>query len=538
MMIIALNLMTPSPLAAQEKSTGMCEAADPVRRLFLDDYHIQSMTGLSRVYHQPVKHPAPVIMADQPWEMGPIYGRFLNVINGIEWSPTLGRYRMWYNAGDYRRPCYAESADGLTWTKPVLNLSGTNSDGSGSKSNNIIDLGYAPKDPATISDANDEQSLVIIRDDLDPDTNRRYKAVVLREPERTMRLLFSSDGLRWTWSGNTLFTNSDCYRLLHDTLTGRYVFFGKVVDGDGHRNVTMATSIDFKTWSANPLYFEADATDQTLGNTRKAQFTFDVDGDPVYNQTLGNTRKAQWLSDTNRVQPTYINEQAWTDIYNMPAFIYEGLYLALPCIDDWTGSSPTKTQDGVIYPELMVSRDLAGPWNRLDRSPFINVSMKNVTNLYDQGMLLTGPQPVRVGDELWFYYTGYVHTHAQFQSHGTDYLRSAIHLAKLRLDGFASLHAGNTAGSVVTKSLPVNGKSLYVNAAAQAGTLKAELLDAATGEVIPGYTLAKSVALQTDAVRARLQWKGVTGLSALAGRSVKIRFSVQNADLYSFWFGQ
>jgi hypothetical protein len=77
-----------------------------------------------------------------------------------------------------------------------------------------------------------------------------------------------------------------------------------------------------------------------------------------------------------------------------------------------------------------------------------------------------------------------------------------------------------------------------VNANAQAGTLKAELLDAATGEVIPGYTLAKSVALQTDAVRARLQWQGVADLSALAGRSVKIRFSVQNADLYSFWFGQ
>lgn len=26
--------------------------------------------------------------------------------------------------------------------------------------------------------------------------------------------------------------------------------------------------------------------------------------------------------------------------------------------------------------------------------------------------------------------------------------------------------------------------------------------------------------------------------TALAGRSVKIRFSVQNADLYSFWFGR
>jgi hypothetical protein len=488
----------------------MCEAADPVRRLFLDDYHIQSMTGLGRVYHQPVKHPVPVIMPDQPWEMGPERGRSVNWVLGIEWSPTLGRYRMWYNAGDYRRPCYAESADGLTWTKPILNLSGTNFDGSGSKSNNIIDLGYAPKD-------SDEQRPVIIRDDRDPDTNRRYKAVVLRLPERTMRLLFSSDGLRWTWSGNTLFTNSDEYRLLHDTLTGRYVFFGKVVTTNGRRNVTMATSVDFNTWSANQHYFEADATDQTLGNTRKAQ----------------------WLSDTNRVQPVYINSQAWTDINNMPAFIYEGLYLALPCISDYTGSSPAFKQDGVLYPELTVSRDLAGPWNRLDRSPFINVSMKNATNLYDQGMAITGQtQPVRVGDELWFYYTGCVHTHAQFQSHGTDYLKTAIHLAKLRLDGFASLHAGATAGSVVTTSLPVSGKSLYVNAAAQAGTLKAELLDADTDTVIPGYTLAKSVAIKTDAVRARLQWQGVTDLSALAGRSVKIRFSVQNADLYSFWIEQ
>jgi hypothetical protein len=160
--------------------------------------------------------------------------------------------------------------------------------------------------------------------------------------------------------------------------------------------------------------------------------------------------------------------------------------------------------------------------------------------------------PVRQGDELWFYYWG-----SRFTMHRWHELdkpehpdptlssearnaspASAIHLAKLRLDGFASLRGGATAGEVVTTSLPVNGTSLYVNAAAQAGTLKAELLDADTGVAIPGYTLADSVPLQADAVRAKLQWQGVADLSGLAGRSVKIRFSVQNADLYSFWFGQ
>ena len=33
-------------------TNNMCEAGETTRRLFLDNHHIQSMTGLSRVYHQ------------------------------------------------------------------------------------------------------------------------------------------------------------------------------------------------------------------------------------------------------------------------------------------------------------------------------------------------------------------------------------------------------------------------------------------------------------------------------------------------------
>lgn len=124
----------------------MCEAGETPRRLFLDDYHIQSMTGLSRVPP-----------AGQASRAGHYAGQALG--DGANLRAILKydqRCRMvadaWalphvYNAGDYWMPCYAESADGLTWTKPVLNLSGTNFDGSGSKSNNIIDLGYAPNIP-------------------------------------------------------------------------------------------------------------------------------------------------------------------------------------------------------------------------------------------------------------------------------------------------------------------------------------------------------------------------------------------------------
>jgi len=151
---------------------------------------------------------------------------------------------------------------------------------------------------------------------------------------------------------------------------------------------------------------------------------------------------------------------------------------------------------------------------------------------------------------LWFYYNSTRFSHAGwwelpdevYQAAGVTKgdvrasTLSSIYVARLRLDGFVSLRAGATAGEVVTKSITVDGTSLWVNANARGGTLKAELLDAATGTVIPGYSLADSVALQADSVRAKLQWQGGSDLSALAGKSVKIRFSVQNADLYSFWF--
>jgi hypothetical protein len=66
----------------------MCEAADPVRRLFLDHHHIQSMTGLSRVYHQPVKDPAPVIVPDKPWET-------TGWVRPVGWYPYGSHTQVW-----------------------------------------------------------------------------------------------------------------------------------------------------------------------------------------------------------------------------------------------------------------------------------------------------------------------------------------------------------------------------------------------------------------------------------------------------------
>jgi hypothetical protein len=127
---------------------SVCEAADPVRRLFLDDHHIQSMTGLSRVYHQPVKDPAPVIVPDKPWETNGWvrqtgwypYGSHAQVWSPPVWNPELSKRQLWYQGGKEGLPLYAESTDGINWVKPNLGLYTRG----GSKNNNITLLPTAP----------------------------------------------------------------------------------------------------------------------------------------------------------------------------------------------------------------------------------------------------------------------------------------------------------------------------------------------------------------------------------------------------------
>src|SRR5262245_20283927 len=89
------------------------------------------------------RHPKnPLIVREHPWEgSGPHMG------GSVLRDPKSGCFRMWYSvfnrhAYDNKLPfsynvCYAESNDGLLWTKPMLGVF----DFQGSKSNNCIRLG-------------------------------------------------------------------------------------------------------------------------------------------------------------------------------------------------------------------------------------------------------------------------------------------------------------------------------------------------------------------------------------------------------------
>lgn len=106
----------------------------------------------------------------------------------------------------------------------------------------------------------------------------------------------------------------------------------------------------------------------------------------------------------------------------------------------------------------------------------------------------------------------------------------------LRTDGFASVHAGADTGEMLTRPLRFAGNELIVNYATSAGgNLRVEIQDSA-GVPIPGYRLADNQPLVGDAINQTIRWKGKPDLGKLAGQTIRLRFVMQEADLYALQF--
>ena len=103
-------------------------------------------------------------------------------------------------------------------------------------------------------------------------------------------------------------------------------------------------------------------------------------------------------------------------------------------------------------------------------------------------------------------------------------------LATLRRDGFVSLDAGETEGSMLTKPLTLNGEELHLNVDASQGYVIVSVTDD-TGVPLENYTSQHIVGNQLDA-----EIKFSHSLEALKGKEVRLQFQIRNASLYSYWF--
>lgn len=106
----------------------------------------------------------------------------------------------------------------------------------------------------------------------------------------------------------------------------------------------------------------------------------------------------------------------------------------------------------------------------------------------------------------------------------------------LRTDGFASVRAGYEGGSMTTRPLIFEGTRLELNIATSAsGIAIVELLDS-EGNVLPGFSRAEADPIIGNAIQHTVTWQSSSDVSALAGKPIRIRFLLEDADLYSLTF--
>jgi hypothetical protein len=457
------------------------------RELMVDTFLIEEMDRVRLVMGTP-RRAEVVLQFDQPWEYA---AGFVTVIKD---GP---KYRMYYRGGSKNTEgildtktevvVYAESDDGIRWVKPALGLH----EYFGHTGTNII-IGPGPNREG-------HNFAPFLDDRPDVPAEERYKAVAGKGPtggaSPGLFRFVSADGVNWRpFSPDPLFTGyaldslnvltwvheEQCYAIYLRTWSE-----GGTPDEPrfrGFRTVSRSTSKDFINWTKpEPMGF----------------------GDTPLEHLYTNNTQPYFRAPHLLVSLPF---RLWP---RRPALTEERLAeLGVP---------PNHAR-GLSDAVLMTSRG-GLQYDRTFMESFVRPGLDPVAWHARETSPSNGVVPI-TEHEMSFYVVNH-------------YPMPTQHLTRmvLRTDGFASARAGYTPGTLLTKPLTFRGDRLELNfSTSAAGSVKVELLDLA------GSVLAVSEELIGDEIARDVQWEERAGVGEYAGRPVRLRFTLKDADLYSFRF--
>jgi hypothetical protein len=467
----------------------------------LDDTIVEDRWGLTRVLQPPGRFPRnPVLTRDKPWEGDLVHGP--RVIR----DEAMGKFRMWYtcfNRAHYHYGggpsycvAYAESDDGITWEKPLLDVVTL----PGHPRTNIVYLGDHEQGVPKRRQQRVQLGQVF-RDETDPNPARRYKMIALQgrprpdlgEVHSGLELAVSPDGLRWSLAGDRpiLDHHSDtANHVIYDPDEKLWLLYcrppvyasGRHPQRHHRRRVALMTSPDLATWS--------------------------------YPRTV-----------------LYPDERDWPDIDHAVVFRNGGVFLMLigAMEGEETGRKNIRfasSPDGIH-------------WTRFHtREPYLDLGPAGSG---EEGSVLPASPPITQGDQYLLYYSG-----RNLGQHEAGNMVSGCCLATMKRDRFVAQQAGATVGWLLTREFLLDGNRLSVNLACdtrpyRAPRLRVEVLrhpplggHAGFTAAYPGFGLDDCDPLAGDSTNATVSWKGNPDLSALRGQPVYLRFELQHMNLYSF----
>ena len=457
---------------------------DVGRQLFVDDFLVSSTT-LERKHHKPVKYSGnPILTAETDLEKPSTHFKgAVTKDGGIWWEPKKNAFMMWYEAGWLHTMAYAESTDGLVWNKPEINSKGTN-------------------EILSISDLVPNSCAVVL--DYDAPETERYK-MFFRQPNANASdskgvSMVSQDGITWVKRTKSGYCG-DRSTMFYNPFREKWVY-----------SIRSVGKLGSTKYGRTRYYRESSDFLQGAGWEP---------GDVVF-----------WCraDKLDKVDPE-INLPA--QLYNVNAVAYESVMLGIhQILVDENEDAMAAGRPKVTDLKVSFSRD-GFHWHRPDRDAFIASS--RTLGAWDRGYVQSvGGICAVMGDELWFWYTGF-RGNANRPGHSSSlHDDSSTGMAILRRDGFTSMSG---TGELTTVPVKFTGKHMFVNVAAASGKLQVEVLDK-DGAVIKGFDRAACKTLSTDSTIAAVEWNGKSDLSELIGKEVRFRFVLESGDLYSFWVSQ
>jgi hypothetical protein len=229
-------------------------------------------------------------------------------------------------------------------------------------------------------------------------------------------------------------------------------------------------------------------------------------------------------------------KQIRSEFYGLGFYQSESCTLAFPWLLTVNDNDRFGNQDGISEIQLAVSHDLMS-WERPFRLPCI---VQGNPGEWDSGFITTANEALRVGDEVWLYYSGSNYSHGcpcfyenADSGQGTKFTAS-IGLAKWKVDRFVSADGPVEGGILDTIPLDFSGRRLEVNAAVKSGgSLTVQVLDPG-GRPLPAFGISEP--FRGDELRHTVRWQGKENLASLVGKPVSLRFTISRAELFAFAF--
>lgn len=470
-LLATLLLMAATAISAEPIALG--SRLEP----FVDDFLIDSMQGTALELHKPIPREV-VIVFDKPWEgtvsayatVFPDDGLFRMYYRGMQYNPATKEFSQQY-------VCYAESRDGVEWTRPELGII----DCDGSKANNIVWFSTGAHNFAPFKDANPNCK-----------PEAKYKALASGEDHARLLPFQSADAIHWSLIQDQPVITKGAFDSQNigfwDTFRGHYVEFHRGFDA-GIRDIMTSTSDDFLHWT-----------------------------DPQY-LNYGDAPKEHLY--TNAITA-----------YARAPHIFFGFPKRFMPDRDGHVNGDTGISDGVF----MTSRD-GQVWHRweeaLVRPGFQKSRWVNRNNMTAWGILQTKSTIPNTPDELSIYSSeGYYVGPCQLRRY------------TIRLDGFVSVNAPGKGGEFTTKPFTFAGTAasgqpeaaLYLNVSTSAaGSVRCGILDEA-GAAIPGFAVEDCDEIYGDEIERPVKWHDNAELKTLAGKPVRLRFVMKDADIYALQF--